>query len=431
MKLRRALSVGIGTGALLGLLAGCSGGGAGSARTSAASRPTSSSTTTLTSVAQVSPKVSGNPWLAYLTGVDPGSAIEFATDEVGWRLDGQGATPGVDESLAAGPGAQVAKPGSSVSATVDGGRTWRTILRVSTGVWGVDLVSPRVGYAVGVTGLYRTEDGGATWTSLREPTPHPLVWTQFTSADQGYGLTTKGVMVTTTDGGRSWQLGALRRPGTAACFASARVGYVTDAAGDVLVTRDGARSWVVAKHGLGHIEQFYGPWADLSCSGPDVMVGLEYFCGAACGASHPYLVERSTTSARTWVGPKPTAAGIPGASNAVFGAVATDQEASVLVALPDENSETPSQRYDVTVLSAPPPGAPYVRASEPALPGSQSTEPAAYRTTVLGLDVRGSHGWLYIDVLVNRTANAVSVRPVVWSTTDGGRSWRLRSAARG
>jgi len=429
MNQRKALTVGIGTVVILGLLAGCAGGGPSRATSAASTTTTSSSTTTPAAVSPVT--ASGDPWLAYLTAVDPGSSIEFTTDEVGWRLDGQGATPGVDDNLASGPGAQVAQPGSSVAATADGGRTWRTILRVPSGVWGVDLVSPRVGYAVGVTGLHLTDDGGATWTSLQEPTPHPLVWAQFTSVRQGYGLTTKGVLVTTTDGGRSWHPGALRRTATAACFASPRLGYATDPAGDVLVTRDGARSWVVAKRGPGHIEQFYGPWADLSCSGPDVMVGLEYFCGAACGASHPYLVERSTTSGRTWVGPKPTTAGVPGAANAVFGAVATDQQVSVLAALPDENSETPSQQHDVTLLSAPTPRARYTRASEPALPGTQTAALAAYRATVLGLDLRGSHGWLYLDVVVNRTANAVSMRPVVWATIDGGRSWRLRSEGPG
>ena len=62
-------------------------------------------------------------WLAYLTAVNPGSAIDFATARVGWRLDGQDGVPHLDKLLAAGPaGTSVTWPGSSVAKTTDGGR---------------------------------------------------------------------------------------------------------------------------------------------------------------------------------------------------------------------------------------------------------------------------------------------------------------------
>ncbi|MGO9335532.1 MAG: WD40/YVTN/BNR-like repeat-containing protein [Acidimicrobiales bacterium] len=180
-------------------------------------------------------------------------------------------------------------PGTSLSRTTDGGSTWSTILRIGTGIWGMDLISKDVGFAVGVTSLRRTTDGGDHWQQVSEPADHPLVWVDFTTNELGYGLTTTGTLVRTTDGGSSWRSAGLTRTGTAACFASTEVGYVADRSGAVYATHDGGGSWAEIKPPPVSVEQFIGPWNDISCNGTSIWLGQQLLCAAACAATSPYL----------------------------------------------------------------------------------------------------------------------------------------------
>jgi hypothetical protein len=132
--------------------------------------------------------------MKYLTDVNPGSSIVFPSSEVGWRVNGQGASAGIDDSLGAGPaGATADWPGSSVSVSRDGGITWETRYRDAAGIWGLDFISGTTGWVVGVTSLARTTDGGASWQAAAEPSAgDPLVAVDFTSGSTGYGLSVSG-----------------------------------------------------------------------------------------------------------------------------------------------------------------------------------------------------------------------------------------------
>lgn len=147
--------------------------------------------------------VPGDPWRAYWTSVNPGSSIDFVSARLGWRVTGQVFGPGIDGHLAAPVDVQVDWPGTSISATSDGGRTWSTVLTVATGIWGLDFVNRRVGYAVAVTSLRRTSDAGSHWQEVDEPAGHALVWVDFQTASDGFGLTSLGTLVRTTNGGSS------------------------------------------------------------------------------------------------------------------------------------------------------------------------------------------------------------------------------------
>ena len=175
--------------------------GSGSAAPTTTSAPKVTGSSTPSSTTPSPPTTIANPWRAYWTSVNPGSAIDFVTTHVGWRLDGQVWGPRLDDNLGSGVVDNgSAWPGTSIAETTDGGRTWTTILRVSTGIWGMDLVSQEVGFAVGVTALLRTTDGGAYWKQVSEPAGHPLVWADFATSELGYGLTTTGALVRTVDG---------------------------------------------------------------------------------------------------------------------------------------------------------------------------------------------------------------------------------------
>ncbi|MGD0876024.1 MAG: hypothetical protein ABSA14_13710, partial [Acidimicrobiales bacterium] len=207
---------------------------------------TSSPSTTTSTPSNKIPSSStvAHPWSAYWTSVNPGSAIDFVTARTGWRVDGQLWGPRLDGSLGSGVVDNgSAWPGTSIEETTDGGKSWSTILRITSGIWGMDLVSRDVGFAVGVTSLRITSDGGKHWRQVSEPAGHPLVWVEFNTSELGYGLTTTGTLVRSVDGGSSWSSTGMTTTATAACFASAWVGYVADRSGDLYATHDAGRSW--------------------------------------------------------------------------------------------------------------------------------------------------------------------------------------------
>ena len=275
--------------------------GSGSAAPTTTSAPKVTASSTPSSTTPSPPTTVTDPWRAYWTSVNPGSAIDFVTAHMGWRLDGQVWGPRLDDNLGSGVVDNgSAWPGTSIAETTDGGRIWTTILRVSTGIWGMDLVSQEVGFAVGVTALFRTTDGGEHWQQVSEPAGHPLVWADFATSELGYGLTTTGTLVRTVDGASSWSSTGLAATGTAACFASAQVGYVADRSGAVYATHDGGRTWAEIERAPLREEQFIGPWSDLSCKGTSLWLGQWLLCAAACAAASPYLVARSADGGSSW-----------------------------------------------------------------------------------------------------------------------------------
>ncbi len=372
---------------------------------------------------------SANPWGAYWTSVNPGSGISFATAQVGWRLDGQPYGPGIDDNLGSGVADNgSAWPGTSITATDDGGRTWSTILRVSTGIWGLDLVSPQVGFAVGVTALFRTTDGGKHWTTVGEPLQHSLVWVGFASSRDGYGLTTTGTLVETTDSGSSWTSTDLKVTGTSACFASPSIGYVTSGAGALYATRDGGVSWSVVEQAPPRVEQFVGPWSDLTCEGPNIWLGLRLICAAACGASFPYLIENSVDGGTSW---SSTASDWPGASKTIgpianlAGVGSLPSHGGIVVDLPAPNSPRWAWK-DIRVLVSTAPGKAYTDASLPALPESFVLA-GDYVSAIRGVSFVGTAGWLYFDYTRAGTRDRPLAEPIVWKTTNGGSTWTVLS----
>ena len=392
------------------------------------SAPRGSGTSTSSSTTPSPPTTIANPWRAYWTSVNPGSAIDFLTAQRGWRLDGQIWGPRLDNNLGSGVVDNgSAWPGTSIAETTDGGRTWTTILGVSTGIWGMDLVARNVGFAVGVTSLRRTTDGGAHWQQVSEPAGHALVWVDFATSELGYGLTTTGTLVRTVDSGSSWSSTGMPTTGTAACFASAQVGYVADRSGEVYATRDGGSSWVDVKRAPSRVEQFIGSWSDLSCNGTNIWLGQQLLCAAACAAASPYLVAHSADGGASWSTiasewPVASATTAPVAYLATVAAGLSDH--GVIVDLPNENSSPPT-KPQLRVLAGETPGSAYITATVPALPASSST---ILDVSVRGVTFVGLTGWLYFDDTAVGSPSKPRAEPLVWKTIDGGSSWKLLAA---
>lgn len=165
--------------------------------------------------------------------------------------------------------------GGTILATRDGGNGWS---RQSSGtkehLLGVHASSPMSAHVVGAFGIFlSTADGGATWEK------HELAWDRliplitkesgilepnlngvhFINAETGWIAGEFGLILKTTDGGRTWSTqtyGADRPQLYAVEFHGSRVGWSVGQQGAVFTTADGGAHWVAVD--IGTRKNLYG-----------------------------------------------------------------------------------------------------------------------------------------------------------------------------
>ena len=363
-----------------------------------------------------------DPWLDYLTGVNPGSALTFTSSEYGWRLGGLDGDPHLDLSLAAGPGGATtyAWPGESILATSDGGRTWTRLLdgtaEDTNGLWGFDLLSASIGWAVGVTSLHGTTDGGHTWRPLGEPAGTHLVTVDFTSPTTGWGLTTDGSLVSSTDGGATWSATTLREPASAICFAG-DTGYAVSQYGDVYATRDHGHGWQVVRSGAG--DDSTPAWGDVACTGDQASVAVQYLLGQGHhGKGETYTVASTSDRGQSWRTDASTAAAGTSQALDAVGTVAlahgranplllgfTAEAWGVQTAQASNGSVQPRGRF------APPRHDP------------QALDPHQY-LVVSGASSVGEDSWVLVQDLAAGTQDAPQSQTLLAHSGDGGATWQ-------
>jgi hypothetical protein len=155
---------------------------------------------------------------------------------------------------------------SGLAVTRDAGSTWLPATPpglAATDIRAVRFVDPANGLVVALSGterqsfsLRRTGDGGLTWTSSRLPVPagvdagapislaapdasHLLIGL---SLQQGLGLPGPGVLLVSSNGGRTWSRRTLPGSGEVA-FRSASQGWLAPVEGLLYRTRSGGRTW--------------------------------------------------------------------------------------------------------------------------------------------------------------------------------------------
>jgi photosystem II stability/assembly factor-like uncharacterized protein len=152
--------------------------------------------------------------------------------------------------------------GSTIAATHDAGRTWHDVFKCSTSlqvkgltqnvhcmIFDLNFPSTRVGYGVGgsfnsgYAVVAKTEDGGATWKVIFATTNlNTACAVFFTDENHGVVRINGGPIITTADGGRSWQ-GATGSQVPNFQFADPTVGWACG--GDSCsITVDGGQHWV-------------------------------------------------------------------------------------------------------------------------------------------------------------------------------------------
>ena len=151
-----------------------------------------------------------------------------------------------------------------VAKTTDGGKTWqledvsqqRTSAgqRVTVGevrfnaVYFVDAES---GWIVGDAGvILATSNGGKSWSLQEGPIRENLRGVYFRDRQSGWAVGENGVMLSTQDGGKTW---ALARRGKSTLntviFVDDNSGWATGAGGVIMETRDGGKSWQTQSSG--------------------------------------------------------------------------------------------------------------------------------------------------------------------------------------
>jgi len=176
-------------------------------------------------------------------------AVMFVDETHGWSVGGEGER---DE-----------KP--VVLRTEDGGASWIPVggipdlLRLED-VWFIDRTT---GWMVGVRGqIYRSDDGGRTWTRQDSGTGAKLTTVQFADANVGWAAEAAvPALLKTTDGGASWRRIVVPDVDDESglsnlFFLDAQRGWALGADGVLIATTDGGETWTDI--GYGTKNRMYG-----------------------------------------------------------------------------------------------------------------------------------------------------------------------------
>jgi photosystem II stability/assembly factor-like uncharacterized protein len=167
------------------------------------------------------------------------TSLDFVGTSVGWVGDAKGA----------------------MLKTVDGGKVWRPLSLQK--VYAVDFVDNSTGYAVArgqnsAQALYKSIDGGTTWTEQRALPDSGRAALHFVSASLGWASNGSGTLYRTSDGGDTWNSTALGFSINSLFFLDATTGWAGGNWGQVARTTDGGLTWTVVQ-----LPSAYAPITDL------------------------------------------------------------------------------------------------------------------------------------------------------------------------
>lgn len=167
-------------------------------------------------------------------------SVYFLNAERGWAVGGNG----------------------RISATSDGGRTWRALRPPSDDtLHDVFFIDAKTGWLVCERSIYKiksveeprayllkTTNGGETWTRVELTKPDVivrLVRVVFADRERGWTFGEGGALYATTDGGASWtkQLTPTRHLLLGASFIDNQQGWIVGGGGSVISTADGGAQW--------------------------------------------------------------------------------------------------------------------------------------------------------------------------------------------
>jgi photosystem II stability/assembly factor-like uncharacterized protein len=315
---------------------------------------------------------------------------------------------------------------NTILATSDGGARWRAQLTGDLNLTSVDFISGRDGWAVGTTSLLATTDGGARWTPLPEPC-QTIRSVHFISPTTGFAVAggrdlsgspspevpyLGGVVLATSDGGRSWH--PLATPGNAqaVCFSDPAHGWL-GADGMLYRTSDGGKAWTVLTSKAGQLGSDPASMT-VECAGDGTAWALSTGPGAEM-SQEPHVGYHADQAGATAIfaeqyfrgpGTKP-AAEAPGSYAGPYSALSPSAAVFVDFCVACGYGTAP---WDVATDS----GATLVREGNV----GEVNDPQAASFLSPGA------GWVAGLAYASETASAKDQERIV-ATTDGGRTWQV------
>jgi photosystem II stability/assembly factor-like uncharacterized protein len=142
----------------------------------------------------------------------------------------------------------------TVYRTGDGGATWTPqVSKTTQQLYDIDFVDGDHGWIVGRSGLVlATRDGGATWTPQPSGTDKHLFGVDFADDRHGVIIGDWGTILTTADGGASWQNHSLEDDIILndVSVVDATHAWIAGELGTVLVSQDGGQTWTTQPTGI-------------------------------------------------------------------------------------------------------------------------------------------------------------------------------------
>ncbi len=299
--------------------------------------------------------------------------------------------------------------------TTNGGTTWISH-NVIAPLWKVTFINAKVGFATGATNnsLYQTKDSGETWNWIGSGNAISL---SFANGKTGFGVGGAGNIIRTQDSGETWQSYSSPIQSTFLrdiSFIDSTTGVVTGWDGEILRTTNGGASWdsrwsagygyfnsVVLKDSAGFVAGGAGTILSTTNQGVDWEIhksgtannlnGINFHDSTALAVGDSGLILRSTNMGVSWT---------PVQSGTNWGLQS--------IAMVDD---------DTMIIVG---GEPYIDKGGLIL---RSTDKGISWTNILGVT----------PFIINRVAVyenvavAVSLRGIIYVSTNYGRTWTQRS----
>ncbi len=143
---------------------------------------------------------------------------------------------------------QLEEAGSGILISLDGGKTWKIDQYPNSSLNGIDAVGDQiwvVGTINNVAAVLHSQDQKA-WKQVWKGSNHQhLTDVDFIDANTGWAVGANGLILHTTDGGRTWYTQQAPRNENleSVAFADTKIGYIVGQGGVILHTADGGDTW--------------------------------------------------------------------------------------------------------------------------------------------------------------------------------------------